>query len=101
MSHFYGTLKGARGEATRCGTRTSRMETHCASWEGAVRCYAYVRGENGPDCVLVELTTWHGAGRNVVLYDGPISGDGVPRDYAALVKINAVADDMTQTGRAQ
>lgn len=71
MSHFYGTLQGNRGEATRCGTKSSRMETYCASWDGAIRCCAYVNPE-GVDCVRVEMTTWHGAGENVLLYDGPI-----------------------------
>jgi len=77
MSHFYGTLQGSRGEATRCGTKKSRMETYCASWHGAVRCCAYVhKNEKGveEDWVRVELTPWQGRGSNRLLYDGPIDG---------------------------
>ncbi len=69
MSHFYGILQGSRGEATRCGTKNSGMETYCASWSGAVRCFAYVN-EKGENCVRVELTKWHGVGTYKPLYDG-------------------------------
>lgn len=74
MAHFYGTLQGARGEGTRCGTRNSGLESYTASWAGAVRCYAYVDEKTGRDHVTVALTQWHGRGTNRVLYDGPISG---------------------------
>jgi hypothetical protein len=72
MSHFYGTLKGNRGEASRCGTKDSGMETYCASWRGAVRCKAYLK--DGRDFVRVELTTWNGSGTQELLYDGPMGG---------------------------
>lgn len=75
MSHFYGTLDGNSGEATRCGTKASGLLTYCASWNGAIRCYAYVaRDKTGAeiDFVRVSMSTWNGAGENVLLYDGPI-----------------------------
>ena len=68
MSHFYGTVQGNRGEASRGGSKASGMETYCASWSGAVRCYAYEK--DGVDMVRVERTTWHGVGNYKVLYDG-------------------------------
>jgi hypothetical protein len=71
MSHFYGTLQGNRGEATRCGTVKTGMVTHCASWDGAVRCEAYVNGK-GVDCVIVQRVPWKGRGTSELLYDGPI-----------------------------
>ena len=74
MSHFYGRLQGSRGQATRCGTKKSRMDITCASWEGAVNAYAYYDEKSGRDMVLVTLKTWHGYGTDRVLYDGPISG---------------------------
>ena len=73
MSHFYGTVQGNRGEASRGGSKDSGMTTYCASWSGAVRCEAYI-DEFGVDCVMVELTRWHGIGRCKVLYRGPIGG---------------------------
>jgi len=72
MSHFYGTLKGTRGEATRCGTKNAGMETYCASWEGAIRCYAWHDKETGKDMVRVEKTTWQGMGEHKLLYLGEI-----------------------------
>lgn len=71
MSAFYGTIQGNRGEATRCGSKNSGMETYCASWSGAVRSFAYV-GEDGTDMVRVELTPWRGSGVRHTLYEGPI-----------------------------
>lgn len=71
MAHFYGIAASGGGKSTRCGTKDSGMETICASWQGAVRCEAYV-DEEGRDCVRVEKMPWHGAGENRILYDGPI-----------------------------
>lgn len=88
MSHFYGILQGNRGEATRCGSKDSGMETYCASWDGAVRCMAYVDEETGQDFVRVELTQWQGRGTYKVLYNGPISGksDALERVKLAIVR---------------
>ena len=41
MSHFYGTLQGNRGEATRCGTKNSGLVTYAASWSGAIRTHLW------------------------------------------------------------
>lgn len=71
MSHFYGTVQGNRREATRCGSVASGMETHCASWRGAVRCYAYCN-DAGQDRVRVEKVNWKGNGKYKLLYDGPM-----------------------------
>lgn len=75
MSQFYGALQGNRGSATRCGTKGSGMLTHCASWEGAVRCSAYYDEATKKDRVKVELVQWHGNGTSRVLYDGNINGE--------------------------
>jgi hypothetical protein len=72
MSHFYGTVKGTRGEASMCGNAKSQLETYCASYEGAIRCIAYVDKATGKDFVRVEKTTWQGAGEYELLYEGPI-----------------------------
>lgn len=36
MAHFYGNLKGSRGEATRCGTARSGLTVSARSWAGSV-----------------------------------------------------------------
>lgn len=76
MAHFMGVVKGQSGEASRLGSKKSGLETVCASWQGAVRCYAYHDEKTGEDMVRVSLVQWHGRGctREGDLYDGPISG---------------------------
>lgn len=69
MSHFYGSLHGSRGEATRCGTKNSGLTTTAASWSGAVQTRLY-QNSDGEDCYVVELTPWRGAGVSQVLARG-------------------------------
>ena len=83
MSHFYGTLQGARGPASRCGSKGSGICTHAASWEGAVCANVYL--ENDIDWARVSLTTWQGRGINMLLYDGPVGGGN---------EINAAHNDL-------
>lgn len=56
MSHFYGTLQGSRGKATRCGTKNSGMDVTAASWEGAVQVEMYE--QQGMDCVRISVIPW-------------------------------------------
>lgn len=70
MAHFYGVIEGARGQATRCGTKSSGMQTHAASWKGAVRTTLTER--NGETHALVELIPWHSIGVSRLLYAGPV-----------------------------
>jgi hypothetical protein len=78
MAHFYGTVKGQRGEASRLGNRKSGLETVAASWQGAVKVRLYERdgrdGRDGRDYAEVRLIAWHGSGVDCVLYDGPVCG---------------------------
>lgn len=41
MAHFYATMKGGRGEATRCGDRMSGIRTTTRGWNSGVT----VRGQ--------------------------------------------------------
>lgn len=72
MAHFYGTLQGARGEASRLGHKSSGLQTVAASWNGAVR--VSLEHRDGKDYATVELRPWHGRGTSRVLYDGPVDG---------------------------
>ena len=74
MSHFYGTVKGTNGEATRCGDADSGMETHTASWQGAVRVKLFVDGNTGKDWAIVELVPWRGQGTNATIYSCAVRG---------------------------
>jgi hypothetical protein len=54
MSHFYGTLKGEAGPATRRGSKNSGLTTEAASWAGLCSCQlvalgAPLEGQRRPD----------------------------------------------------
>ena len=74
MAHFYGTLKGNRGEVTRCGSANSGVTSYNASWKGAVRVHLFV-DESGNDCYRVEQTTWQGHGVNSLIGEGVIGDE--------------------------
>lgn len=79
MSHFYGTLEGNRGTASRCGSKKSGMATTCAAKEGRVTCHAYHNYETNSDWVTVELDIWQDYSGSIVLYNGPI-GEYKPKE---------------------
>ena len=72
MSHFYGTLQGARGACSRCGTKRSGITTYAASWSGAVRVMLVHDEASGADMAHVALVPWHGIGTRRDLYCGPV-----------------------------
>ena len=72
MSHYYGTLEGSRGKATRCGTKGSGLTTHAASWSGAVRVDLWHDADTGRDMASVSLVPWRGSGIRRELYAGPV-----------------------------
>ena len=74
MAHFYGSIKGSRGEASRLGGTNSGLRTIAASWEGAVETYLTFDADKGCDVVSVYLTPWRGRGTQKLLYHGPVSG---------------------------
>jgi hypothetical protein len=76
MSHFYGVIKGRRGEATRAGTRASGLLVTAASWKGAIRVELFLDA-NGQDCFRVLQTPWHGEGVGELLAEGVL---GQPTD---------------------
>jgi hypothetical protein len=75
MAHFYGTVHGNRGEASRLGTRDSGLRSTAASWQGAVTTTLY--DQDGVDFARVSLTRWRGKGIHKIIYEGPVSGAGV------------------------
>ena len=80
MSHFYGTLQGSRGEATRCGTKNSGVVTEAAGWGGCVKTYVYEY--EGVDKFRVTLEPWQNSGgKSKILAEGELScrySDDVP-----------------------
>lgn len=53
MSHFYATIEGNRGEATRCGTQSSGITTTCQSYEGSI--IVTMRVENGKNWFEIQV----------------------------------------------
>jgi hypothetical protein len=72
MSHFYGTLKGNRGEATRCGTKGSGVGVTAASWNGAVSVMVYFDEVSGEDRFSVVQHPWHGRGVSETIATGTL-----------------------------
>lgn len=73
MAHFYGTIQGSRGEASRLGGKNTGLQTTAASWHGAVRTVLYV-DDKGRDCARVSLTPWQGRGISRDVFEGPVDG---------------------------
>ena len=55
MSHFYASIQGNRGEATRQGSKDSGIYGHVRGWDVGAQVTCYVDGE-GRDRVSVRLT---------------------------------------------
>jgi len=72
MSHFYGVLKGSRGEVTRCGAKSSGLSTTAASWSGAIRTEVYYDKDLDCNMFRVYETTWQGAGKNRLVAEGKL-----------------------------
>ena len=70
MAHFYGNLKGSRGEATRCGTASSGLTVSARSWGGSIT----VELEERDGRTFCHLFARDGSGTHgKLLYSGPIS----------------------------
>jgi len=79
MSHFYGTLQGARGQSTRCGHKSTGLTTVAASWKGAIQVFLGHNEETGEDTYEVREIPWQGAGVSRVIAFGVI-GKGENND---------------------
>lgn len=70
MSHFYGTLKGSRGQATRCGTKDSGIMASAQSWDGSITVYI----EDSYNTTNVSICSKEGSGAGGrLLWSGPLS----------------------------
>ena len=91
MSHFYGTLNGSRGQATRCGTANSGLQTIAAGWTGAIRVQLYT-DENDQNCFRVEIGAWQGSGGDSqIIAEGPL--DPMVK-FRAPCTVQAITDDQ-------
>lgn len=61
MSVFYGTVRGQRGPATRCGSTNSGVQTAAQSWDGSVVVKLSYRNNDPDDALLVSINTANGS----------------------------------------
>lgn len=87
MSHFYGTVRGGRGESTRAGHKNTGLKTEAASLAGAIRVALVHDDETGKDRYEVRQTRWHGTGVDVVLATG-VLGE-LPPDAALTQRLDS------------
>ncbi len=75
MGHFFGSVKGHRGEATRLGAKKSGLVVVAASYEGSVHVALHHNSKLEHDVAHVTLEPWHGNGKSILLYSDPVSGE--------------------------
>jgi len=90
MSHFYGTIQGSRGKATRAGTPSSGLFTETASYDGCVEVTLTVR--DGVDWAHVCLKPWRGTGVHRSIYDGPVGGPQGTGDFDKALRCRTCVD---------
>lgn len=59
MAHFWGSIQGNRGEASRCGSKSSGLRTRINGWSLGIAATIYheTLGDNPGDRVSVTLTS--------------------------------------------
>lgn len=108
MAHFYGTLNGNRGEATRLGTKASGIEATVETWgtvcKSSIDHIDHVVTE-AHDRLTVQLSTKNGWGRAVISIDDPdlVMGNMHDPEVAKLLdRMLATSERLTEVaGRAQ
>ena len=86
MAHFYSTIQGQAGEATRRGSKSSGIEVTAASWSGAVAVTLWHDERTGQDRYRVEARPWHGQGERGVLAEGVVGEAGPSRAAPACFR---------------
>lgn len=79
MAHFYGTLQGSRGEASRLGTKASGLQVTAASWDGAIDVSLDYDERTGKNRYTVRERKWHGHGVDRVIAEGVVGEPDAPR----------------------
>ncbi len=70
MAQFYGTLQGARGQASRLGNKQSGLNVSAASWSGRISVRLWHDSDAGVDRFAVSQGQHHGAGIDEMLTQG-------------------------------
>lgn len=103
MSHFYGSMQGSHGEATRCGTNDSGISCHVRGWNFGVSVALSVDPDTGKDQARITVTG--GSNQRNQPYPLAIIGEGDNPHFAALQKVKlawlalhsgSASDDVVQ-----
>ena len=90
MSHYYGTLQGNRGEATRQGTKKSGIATNTACWTGTIQTRLWYDDDTDTDHVMIEVRGWPYGEYAGTIYNGTI------QDLRQAVKDGTLVRASTQ-----
>lgn len=82
LAHFYGTTQGNRGEATRCGSKSSGLVSSVNGWEIGGTIEISHDKDNDRDEVEIYITS--GSGNGSSLYVGKFYKD----QYGEITKEN-------------
>ena len=74
MAHFYGTVQGNRGEATRTGSKNSGMFAEAKGWDLGGTVNAFYNPELGTDVVTFRTTRDNGRNPSLVASFAVIEG---------------------------
>lgn len=72
MSHFYGTVQGSRGKATRQGGKSSGIRTNTACWAGTIFTHLSHDEDTDTDRVTIEVRGWPYGEYYAVVFNGTI-----------------------------
>ena len=79
MSHFYGIIQAGEKQTTRCGHKTTGLETIAASWKGEIVTRLYHDEAKGLDMFEVVQEPHQGQGCREVVARGVV-GEPLPAD---------------------
>ena len=67
MAHFYASIQGNRGGASRMGTTSSGIEGHIRGWDIGIEVMGGTNSDTGEDTFCVYLTPGSNGGQSVHL----------------------------------
>lgn len=96
MAHFYGTVRGGRGTASRLGHKNTGLMTTAQTWQHTVTTRLWHDIPSGEDWLSVQITG--SDGKVVDLYCGTLSGknpvENMPQPVFTLQEIESAQEEI-------
>ena len=70
MAHFYGTVEGSNGKASRLGSAGSGIVVQAASYSGGIEVRLF--NQDGVDKFVVKHIYWEGEGVSRIIAEGEV-----------------------------